>query len=176
MKNFHLVLLISLFSFSVHSQTPVTNYPESGFIAAFPVKPIIEKKELDHQVGKIEMVTYESEGEDYMILLSENKYPPAIIEKGGTVFFKGVIDGAKKGAIKNLEGQLGAPFKKNTDEDFLFNEKYTANRTSGTISEIEIKTICIIKGNQMFFMMFMGNTESESIDSFVKSFHFIENY
>lgn len=175
MKNFRFLLLILVFSFSAHSQSDVTNYPESGFMAAFPVKPTIEKKELDHQVGKIEMVAYQCEGDDYMILVSENKYPAAIAEKGGTAFFKGVINGAKNGAIKNLEKQMGAPFKEISNEDFLFNEKYTANRLSGTISEIDIKTLCIVKGSQMYFMMFMGNTESESVDSFIKSFNFIEN-
>jgi hypothetical protein len=175
MKKLLTLILILTLSFSVNSQTKAVPYAESGFIAAFPAEPTVGKSELDSKLGKIAVTSYQSEGDDYMILVSENIYPADFADKMEGALVKGIIDGAKNGAIKNLEAQLKIKYKKIDDEDFLFNGKYTANKSSGSMGEIKVTTLCIVKKNHFYIVMTLGNTIAEGVQSFSKSFNLIEN-
>jgi len=173
MKKLLMLALILTLSFTANSQTKTVAYTESGFNAAFPTKPIIQKSDLDSKIGKIAVTIYQNEGDDYMIMVSENQYPADAVEKLGATGIKGVFDGAKNGMIKNLEKQLGSKFEKATDEDFLFDGKHTANRSSGSISGIDVSGLCIMKGNHFYIIMAMGNTKAEAVTNFLKSFTLI---
>jgi len=175
MKKILVLILILTFSFSVKSQTKTVSYTDSGFVAAFPVAPVIDKSELNSELGKIAVTSYQSEGEDYVILVSENIYPAVFENKMEGALVKGMIDGAKNGAIKNLESQLKMKYKKIADEDFLFNGKYTANKSSGTLGDIQVSTLCIMKKNHFYLVMTLGNTLAEGVQTFSKTFNLIEN-
>lgn len=175
MKKLLVLILILTLSFSAKSQTNAVSYTDSGFVAAFPIEPTTGKSELDSELGKIAVTTYQSEGDDYVILVSENTYPAAFEDKMEGALVKGMIDGAKNGAIKNLEGQLKMKYKKAADEDFLFNGKYTANKSSGSMGDIKVTTLCIMKKNHFYLVMTIGNTIAEGVQAFSKSFNLIEN-
>ena len=174
MKNLLTIVLILIVSFSAKSQIKIEAYPESGFNAAFPLKPVIQKNILDSEIGKLPAVFYQCQGEDYLLMVAENIYPKDLVEKLGSSGMKGVFDGAKNGMIKNLEKQLGATFEKTSDEEFLFNGKHSANKVSGSISGIDISAICIMNNNHFYIVMAIGNTKSEAVAAFIKSFTFIE--
>ncbi|MBC7524753.1 MAG: hypothetical protein H7239_09975 [Flavobacterium sp.] len=167
--------LIGLFLFiSLGLQAQTTSFPESGFRANFPKQPEISKSQVDTKIGKIDITTYTYEGEEFLLLLSKNEYPKDMVEKLDKAGLKGIIDGAKLGAIKNIETQMGGEFKKSEDHDFQFNGKYVANTFSGTISDVDLTTTAIMKGNQFYIIMIIGNTKADAATQFMKSFNLIE--
>lgn len=174
MKNLFTTLVVLMFSLSANSQTKAIPYADSGLIAAFPVEPVVEKNEMNTQLGKIKLINYQAEGEDYMILVSQNELTKEAVEKLGATGAKGMIDGAKNGAVKNLETQLGSKFKGETDENFLFNGKYAANKSTGTIDGSALSTLTIMKENRLYFVMAMGNLTAEPVVNFFKTFNVIE--
>ncbi len=173
MKSIFYIYFSLLYSLTVFSQE--TSFPETGFKANFPNKPEVTKSQVDSKIGKIDITTYTYEAEDFLILLSENEYPKDMVEKLDKAGLKGIIDGAKFGAIKNIESQMGGEFKKTDDKDLLFNEKYTANTFSGTISDVDMKTTAIMKGNRFYIIMIIGNIKSEVASQFLQSFNFLES-
>jgi hypothetical protein len=174
MKSIFTLLLITLSSFSIFSQSKQNSFPESGFNASFPESLKVEKNDLDSQYGKINMTLYLAEGEDYMIMLSESKYPQEFLkalDKSGT---KGMLAGAKNGALNNMAQQMQSKYVEKTSEDFLFNDKYDGNKFSGNINEVEIVGKTFMKNNQMYQMLVMGNTTSKDAVTFLNSFKLIE--
>jgi len=174
MKNLFVALFILTTSLTATSQTKVAAFPDAGFMAAFPSKPEVEKNQVDTKAGKIESTSYSCEGEDYIILLSENVYPAELIVKLGDTGIDGILDGVKNGAIKNVEAQMEAKYAPTLDEKYLFNEKYKAIRFSGTTAEVDMETFCIVKENHFFIVILMGNTKAEAAIQFVKSFKLLE--
>jgi hypothetical protein len=81
MKNTFTLLFVLMCSISAVSQTKATAFPDAGFMAAFPSKPEVEKKQVDSKVGKIETTSYNCEGEDFLIVLSESVYPLDVVKK-----------------------------------------------------------------------------------------------
>ncbi|WP_395065842.1 hypothetical protein [Flavobacterium sp.] len=174
MKNTFTLLFILICSISAVSQTKVTVFPDAGFMAAFPSKPEVEKNQVDSKAGKIETTSYNCEGEDFLIVLSESIYPADLVKKLEGVGIQGILDGAKNGAVKNIEAQMGGKFTLTTDENFLYDGKYTAKKFGGTVEEVDMETMCIMKENHFFIVMLVGNTKSEIAIQFIKSFKLIE--
>jgi hypothetical protein len=174
MKNVFTLLFVLICSISATSQTKATAFPDAGFMAAFPTKPQVEKNQVDSKVGKIETTSYNCEGEDFLIVVSENIYPIELVKKLDATGISGILDGAKNGAIKNIEAQMGGKFAFTLDENFLFENKYTATKFAGTVEEVDMETVCIMKENHFFVVMLVGNTKSEIATEFVKSFKLIE--
>lgn len=163
-----------MLSLSANSQNKAIPYNDSGLIAAFPVEPVTDKNEMDSALGKIRLINYQAEGEDYMILVSMNELTVEATEKLGIRGAKGMIDGARNGAIKNLETQVGGKFKSETDEDFQFNGKYPANKSTGALDGAAVRTLTVMKENRLYFILAMGNTASEPVANFFRTFNFIE--
>jgi hypothetical protein len=69
---------------------------------------------------------------------------------------------------------MGGKFVTTTDENFLFDNKYPATKFAGTVEEVDMETVCIMKENHFFVVMLVGNTKSEIATEFVKSFKLIE--
>jgi hypothetical protein len=174
MKRIFGLLFLLTCSISVVSQTKATSFPGAGFKAAFPNKPEVVKNDVDSKVGKIETTTYNCEGEDFLILLSESIYPSELIKKLDGTGIQGILDGAKNGAVKNIETQLGGKFVLSTDEKFLFKDKYSAAKFGGVIDDVALETLCIVKDNHFFIVMVIGNTKSEVALQFVNSFQLNE--
>lgn len=174
MKNTFTLLFVLICSISAVSQTKATAFPGAGFMAAFPSKPQVEKNQVDSKVGKIESTSYSCEGEDYIILLSENVYPSELVKKLDDAGIKGILDGAKNGAIKNMEAQLEGKYTSTMDETFLYDGKYTATKFAGTAAEVEMSALCIVKENHFFIVVIMGNTKAQAATQFLKSFKLIE--
>lgn len=174
MKKLFIALLVITSSFTAFSQVPAIAFPDSGFMAAFPTKPEIEKNQIDTKAGKIESTSYSCESEDFVIVLSENVYPAELITKLGATGVDGILDGVKNGAIKNVEAQMEGKYASTLDEKYLYNDKYKAIRFSGTTSEVDMETFCIVKENHFFIVILMGNTKAEAATQFVKSFKLIE--
>jgi len=174
MKKIFGFLFLLTYSISAVSQTKATSFPGAGFKAAFPNKPEVVKNDVDSKVGKIATTTYNCEGEDFLIVLSESIYPAELIKKLDGAGVQGILDGAKNGAVKNIETQLGGKFVLSTDEKFLFNEKYSAAKFGGAIEDVTMETLCIVKDNHFFIVMVIGNTKSEVALQFVNSFQLNE--
>jgi len=174
MKNTFTLLFVLICSISAISQTKATAFPDAGFMAAFPSKPEVEKNQVDSKVGKIETTSYNCEGEDFLIVLSESVYPADVVKKLEGAGIQGILDGAKNGAVKNIEAQMGGKFTLTTDENFLYDGKYAATKFGGTVEEVDMETICIMKENHFFIVMLVGNTKAEAATQFVKSFKLIE--
>lgn len=174
MKNLFVALFVLTTSLTATSQVKATAFPDAGFMAAFPTKPEVEKNQIDTKVGKIQSTSYSCEGEDFVIVLSENVYPAELITKLGDTGVDGILDGVKNGAIKNVEAQMEGKYVPTLDEKYLYNEKYKAIRFAGTTAEVDMETFCIVKENHFFIVILMGNTKSEAATQFVKSFKLIE--
>ena len=174
MKNTFTLLFVLICSISAVSQTKVSAFPGAGFMAAFPSKPQVEKNQVDTKAGKIESTSYSCEGEDYIILLSENVYPAELIKKLDGAGVKGILDGAKNGAIKNMETQMEGKYTSTMDETFLYDGKYSAIKFGGTATEVDLEALCIVKENHFFIIVIMGNTKAEAAAKFIKSFKLIE--
>jgi hypothetical protein len=69
---------------------------------------------------------------------------------------------------------MGGKFTLTTDENFLYDGKYAATKFGGTVEEVDMETVCIMKDNHFFIVMLVGNTKSEIATQFVKSFKLIE--
>ncbi|MEC4005641.1 hypothetical protein OX283_013305 [Flavobacterium sp. SUN052] len=174
MKKSFALLFVLIFSFSALSQTKATAFPDAGFMAAFPSKPQVEKNQVDTKAGKIETTSYNCEGEDFLIVLSESVYPSDLVKKLDGVGIQGILDGAKNGAVKNIEAQMGGKITLTTDENFLYDGKYAATKFGGKVEEVDMETVCIMKENHFFIVMLVGNTKSEIATQFIKSFQLIE--
>jgi hypothetical protein len=142
------VLLAFLFLFhfiSALSQIKNSTFPDAGFIADFPESTIPETTKLQMKFGEIQTTTYNYEGEDFLLILSENIYPQELITKLKESGTDGLLDGSKNGAIKNLELQTGEKFVLTYDEKFLYNEKYPAIKFGGSASDAQMESLCILK-------------------------------
>jgi hypothetical protein len=81
MKKILLVLLFSIYSISALCQTKNMNYPNAEFITNFTTSTIFETTKSEMKYGNIETTAYSYEGEDFLIILSENIYPADLISK-----------------------------------------------------------------------------------------------
>jgi hypothetical protein len=174
MKKILTAALFVLFTMASFSQSAATTYAESGFIAQFPYPPKIENDKVDSEIGEIPMKLYLCEGEDFMIMVSENKYPLdmiATLDKPGR---EQLLEVSKDGAINNIAKQMGGKFESNQNETYLFNNKHTAIKIGGTIKGIPLLANYILRNNQMYQIMMMGNITSEKTTAFFNSFKLIE--
>ena len=170
MKKFLAVILFSMCSISVLCQTKNPNFPNAGFIADFPASTIPETTVSEMKYGNIETTAYNYEGEEFLIILSENIYPAELITKLKERGTDGLLDGSRNGAIKNLELQTGEKFELTFDEKFLYDEKYPAIKFGGSASDAQMESLCILKDNHFFILMTIGNSESPEVVKFMKSF------
>lgn len=174
MKKVFTFLILLICSISATSQIKSTAFPDAGFMAAFPSKPTVEKNQIDSKAGKIETTSYNCEGEDFLIVLSESVYPSELVKKLDDIGIQGILDGARNGAVKNIEAQMGGKIVLSLDENFLYDGKYTAKKFGGTVDEVDMETVCIMKENHFFIVMLVGNIKSEIATEFIKSFKLIE--
>lgn len=103
MKKIFGFLFLLTYSISAVSQTKATSFPGAGFKAAFPNKPEVVKNDVDSKVGKIATTTYNCEGEDFLIVLSESIYPAELIKKLDGAGVQGILDGAKTVRLRTLK-------------------------------------------------------------------------
>lgn len=173
MKNILTLLLIATISFSSFSQQN-KDFTESGFSAIFPESLKVEKNALDSKFGKINMLLYLAEGEDYMIMVSESKYPVELVTALDKVGLKGMLDGAKNGALNNFAKQMDSKYEATTNEDFLFDNKYQGNKFTGNVNGIEIVGKVFMKNSQMYQILVFGNTTSKDTTTLLNSFKLID--
>ncbi|MFT7352389.1 MAG: hypothetical protein ACI9XR_002171 [Flavobacterium sp.] len=170
MKNYLFVLFLSIYSISAVSQTKNSTFPEAGFIADFPTSTIPETTKSEMKYGNIETTAYSYEGEEFLIILSENIYPANLIFKLKEKGTDGLLDGSRNGAIKNLELQTGEKIVLTFDEKFMHDNKYPAIKFGGSSSDAQMESLCILKDNHFFILMTIGNSESPEVVKFMKSF------
>lgn len=171
-----LLLLTMLIGFSLTSlaQTKSTSYPESGFSVNFPQKPATEKQSFDSAVGKIDMTLYTCATDAYMMMISENKFPKELMTKLDKAGVQGLLVGSKDGGLKNVAAQMGAELKIISNEEFLFNNKYQALKTIGKIGEYNLSAMYIMRNNQMYQVIVMGDTSAKEATDFINSFSVID--
>ena len=170
MKYIFTFLLIVTTSILGFCQATQTSFPDSGFEANFPANPTLEKNQLTTKFGKIDYTLYMSEGDDYMIMLTESKYPAEVISKLGEIGTQGIIDGAKKGSIKVIESQLEGKFVTIKDENIKYLDKYIGNNLEGDVDDVAIISTSFIKDNQMYQIIVFGNVTSKKVLDFIASF------
>ena len=170
MKNRLLIVLFIFSSFTAFSQNKLQEFTASGFKANFPQEPSIEKTDAETQLGKATITIYLSEGKDYMIMVSESKYPENFINLKDNSLYKGMLDGSVSASINNIAKQMESDYKSTLNEDFVYETKYTAKKYEGKIATTDLKGMSFIKGNQMYQIIILGNTKATAVDAFLKSF------
>lgn len=168
------VIFITLTSLISLAQTEKKSFPDSGFSATFPASLKIETNAMDSQFGKVNMLLYLAEGEDYMIMLSESKFPVNMINAQDEAGTKKIIEGARNGALNNFATQMQSKYESKSNEDFLFDGKYQGNKFTGSVNEIEITGTTFIKNNQMYQILVIGNTAATDTITFLNSFTLTE--
>lgn len=168
------LLLITLSSLAVLGQTENKSFPESGFSATFPKSLKVDKKNIDSDYGKIDIILYLAEGSDFMIMLSESKYPSEIITPQDKAGIKNILEGAKNGALNNFAKQMSSKYNAITNEDYLYNNKYQGIKFSGNVNEIFVSGQTFMRNRQMYQILVFGNTTSAEVVTFLKSFTLIE--
>jgi hypothetical protein len=174
MKRLLLLTMLIGFSLASSAQTKSTSYPESGFKVNFPQKPATEKQSFDSAVGKIDMTLYTCSTDTYMMMISENKFPQELITKLDKAGIQGLLTGSKDGGLKNVATQMGAELKIISNEEFLFNNKYQALKTIGKISDYNFTAIYIMRNNQMYQIIAIGDTSTKEATDFLNSFSVID--
>ena len=171
----NVLFLLLLVSIQVTAQS--TSFAASGFKASFPAAPEVAKEAIDSKIGKIQITRYTYSDADCgcMIVVSHNLYPKEMFDKLGKVGQKGVIDGAKKGIIKNIEAEMEAKFIKEDEHDFVYQQKYDATTLSGLIAEIDLTATLIIKDNSLYSYIIIGDMTSGVASEFATSFTLTEN-
>ncbi|MGX7666108.1 hypothetical protein [Flavobacterium pedocola] len=173
MKKILTLALFALFSVTSFAQSSLTTYSESGFAAKFAVAPQVVNQNIPTKLGDTPMTMYVSEGQDYVIMLSVNKFAEDIVKKLDEAGVQGLLNGSKNGAINNLAKQMGAEFKSVKEEKYLYEGKFPAHKVEGTINDTEVKANYIFKSNQLFQVLILGNTTSKEVTDFVASFKLI---
>ncbi|MGK4568673.1 hypothetical protein [Flavobacterium sp. 3HN19-14] len=169
MKKILAAAILLACSFTAISQT-LTEYPESGFGVVFPSKPQISKNQFDSAVGKIDMVMYMSETNDFMAMVSENKYPAELVAKLDSEGIKKLLDGAKNGALNNMATQMSAKLVIGTETNSLLNDKYPLLKSEGKIGDFSYQLQLVLRNNQMYQMLAIGDLNADSVKQFFKSF------
>jgi len=171
MKKIFTLLLITCLSTAALSQNKLTNYPESGFSAFFPNKPIIQKQSKETASGKLDITMYLYEADNYMIMISENKLPAELLAKiNSQSGIEKLLEGSKNGALNSLAKQMGAELKIVSEEKIIFKEKYPALKTIAKVGEYDIKALYIVKDNQLFQILNMGDTSNKDSLEIFNSF------
>lgn len=173
MKKIASLVLFVLFTINSFSQTSFTNYKESGFGAKFPVTPRIENQTINTAVGETPMTMFLSEGKDFMIMVSVNHFPGEIIQKLDKKGSENMLNGSKNGALNNLAKQLGGEYKADKEEYYLFDNKFHALKVNGTVNGIELSANYILKNNQLYQILAMGNLAAQEVTDFNSSFKLI---
>lgn len=168
------LLLFTLSSVAVLGQKENKSFPESGFSATFPKSLKVDKKNIDSDYGKIDITLYLAEGSDFMIMLSESKYPSKIVTPQDKSGIKNMLDGAKNGSLNNFAKQMGSKYNTITEEDYLYNNKYQGIKFSGNVDEIFVSGQTFMKNRQMYQIIVFGNTTSAEVLTLLKSFTLIE--
>lgn len=174
MKTKQFILFLLLIHLSVFSQNKNTVYKDSGFSASFPETLKIDQKVLNSKIGVVNMSLYLAEGDDFMIMVSESKYPEEILKSMTPEKAKNMMDGAKNGALNNLSKQMGAEYIEKKGEDFLYDNKYVGNTFSGSVNDTDIVGKTFMKNNQMYQILVLGNTSSKIAIKFLDSFKLID--
>lgn len=168
MKKIFALLLITCLSTVALSQNKLTNYPESGFSAFFPNEPIIQKQSKETASGKLEITMYLYETDNYVIMISENKLPAELMAKiTSPSGIEKLLEGSKNGALNSVAKQMGAELKIISEEKIVFKDKYPALKTIAKAGEYDIKALYIIKNNQLFQILNMGdNSNKDALEIF----------
>ena len=174
MKKIIAALVFMLISVAAHCQTSATTFPESGFSANFPKAPTVQKQTFTSPMGEIPMTLYLCDAGDYMVMVSENSFSAeaaANLKKTGAT---ALLKGSKDGALKNVAQQLGGTFKSTEEENYLFNNKYSALKVSGKIDEVDVKANYILKDNRLYQILVIGDISSAPAANFIASFKLID--
>ncbi|WP_394758750.1 hypothetical protein [Flavobacterium sp.] len=174
MKKLLSFLMFITFSVTSFSQTKSTTYTESGFSADFPKEPTIQKKNIESKVGKIDMTLYTCEAESFMIMISENKFPQELVTALDAPGIDGLLNGSKNGALNNVAKQMGAELKIISEEKYSYKNKFPALKAIAKLNDYAVTAIYIMKGNQMYQIILMGDTSKKEAIDFLNSFDVIE--
>ncbi len=76
---------------------------EGRFSALFPGKPTKIMQSMDTPAGKVELVMYQGGAEETGFIVGYCDYPQEVIDKPN---LQKILDGARDGAIRNIQGEL----------------------------------------------------------------------
>lgn len=159
---------------TVFAQSTISEYKDSGFKIGFPSKPAIENQSTNSAFGKIDIVTYVYEAETFNIMVSETKYEKTLSEKiNSESGIKGLLDGARNGALKNLAKQIQTDYKIVTEERFKFKNIYPSLKTIAKLGDINVTALYISKNNQLFQVLILGDTSNSKAQEIMNSFDII---
>nr|WP_294937313.1 hypothetical protein [uncultured Flavobacterium sp.] len=174
MKKIITSLLFVLISATAFSQAKATTFSESGFSAQFPTAPTVQKQNIETPAGLLPMTVYVCDAGDYMIMLSENSFSDEAAEglkKSGSA---ALLKGSKDGSLNSFAKQMGGEFKPTKEENYMFNNKYSALKVDGSINEVAINANYILKDNRLYQIILIGDISSAEANNFMTTFKLIE--
>lgn len=111
MKTISLLLISAFLFFGFAADWISITSKDDGYKIAFPSQPEKEKQNVPSEVGELtmNMLIYdasEKEDENLVYLFNSTVYPDSLFINGGESLAKGILDGATKGAAKNVKGNI----------------------------------------------------------------------
>ncbi|MBL7887846.1 MAG: hypothetical protein JNJ52_13950 [Flavobacterium sp.] len=165
-------LLVALIVTTIASSQEVVKYSKSGFEAAFPTKPKVEKQSVDAGGYKIVLNMYLCEGDADMLIVSESQLPGDVSKSLNESNSDSFLTGTKNGAMNAMAAQLGSKFEETSQEFFKFQD-FAALKVIGKMDSLNVNALFINRNGQLYQILVFGADVNAAYDSFVNSFKLI---
>jgi hypothetical protein len=151
--------------------------PDGSFTVRMPAEPEAQTETVPTEAGDIEMAMYLTEGDDRMVMLSHNGFPPMIadvIASGDDATIQSLLDGGRDGAVSNVGGALqdekqitvaGFPGR-----EFSFTVDSGASPTGEAITGIARVILATDRLYQLISLTTADETDPALVQAFFESF------
>lgn len=165
-------MLVAIIVTTIASSQEVVKYSKSGFEAAFPTKPKIEKQSVDAGGYKLVLNMYMCEGDADMLIVSESQMPGEVSKSLNEGNSNNFLSGTKNGAMNAMAAQLGTKFEQ-TSEEFITFQNYAALKVIGKMDDLNVNALFINRNGQLYQILLFGTDVTAAYESFVDKFKLI---
>lgn len=165
-------LLVALIVTTIASSQEVVKYSKSGFEAAFPTKPKVEKQSIDAGGYKIVLNMYMCEGDADMLIVSESQLPKEASKSINENNSNSFLSGTKNGAMNAMAAQLGTKFEQ-TSEEFITFQNHAALKVIGKMDDLNVNALFINRNGQLYQILLFGTDINTAYEAFVEKFKLI---
>ena len=165
-------LFVALVVTAIVSAQEVVKYSKSGFEAAFPTKPKVEKQSVDAGGYKIVLNMYMCEGDSDMLIVSESQMPEEVSKSLNEGNSNNFLSGTKNGAMNAMAAQLGTKFEQ-TSEEFVTFQNYAALKVIGKMDDLNVNALFINRNGQLYQILLFGTDINAAYEAFVEKFKLI---
>ena len=147
--------------------------PDGSFTVQLPEEPATQSQTVPTEAGDIEVAMYLVEGDDWMLMLSQNSFPASIadlVAAGDEAFIQGLLDNGRDGAVGNVSGTLQNEKQITVDgfpgREFTFIVDSSASPTGDAITGIA--RVILVK--DMLYQMITLSTADETDPALAQAF------